>query len=106
MLSIQQNERCSTGRNLYKDNLIASIEKQWESLCECKPILTEGMGKLGGELFQSAQNVLTLMDCLEDIIKEIDNEDDPTNTINVINELAAVMLILMPSLELSGNNLM
>lgn len=106
VLSIQQNERCSTGRNLYKDNLIASIEKQWESLCKCKSILTEGMGKLGGELFQSAQNVLTLMDCLEDIIKEIDNEDDPTNTINVINELAAVMLILMPSLELSGNNLM
>ena len=100
VLNIQQNELCLTGRNLYKDNLITNIKKQWEVFCECKFILINSMDDLNDDFSQSAQTVITLMDCLEDVTKEIVDEVDPTDTINVINEVATIMLFLMPSLKM------
>ncbi len=103
VLNVKQNDLCSVGRNLYKDDLITSIKKQWEVFCECKFILINGMNDLNNDFTQSAQTVITLMDCLEDITKEVINEVDPMDTINVIGEVATIMLLLMSNIDCLRN---
>ena len=99
VIGVPQNEKCILSRNLYKDHLLTSIKQQWDTFCECKSILIGNMDNLNSELSQSAETVLTLMECLDDITEEIVNEVDVTDTIKVIGEVATIMLLLMSSID-------